>query len=105
MGPAKYEALRRQKKTAEVEEAGLVTHSGLRAPTPLPPGMPLEPLAEPLHWFIQGLETLCPDDRGAPSLSLPVLADRAADGVDSSSSLRILTASALQARRKEEEKE
>ena len=104
VGPAKYEALRGQKKTAEVEEAGLVTHSGLRAPKPLPPGMRPEPLAEPLHWFIPGLEALCPDDRGAPSLSLPVLADRAADGVDSSS-LHILTASALKARRKEEEKE
>ena len=39
---------------------------------------------------------------GAPSLSLPVLADRAADGVDSSS-VQFLTASALEARREEEE--
>ena len=39
-----------------------------------------------------------------PSLSLPVLADRAAEVVDSSS-LRFLTASALEARRKEEEEE
>ena len=37
VGPAKNEALRGQ--TTEVEEAGLVTHSRLRAPPPLPPGM------------------------------------------------------------------
>ena len=103
VGPAKDEALRKQKKTAEVEEAGIETHSGLRAPTPLPPGMRLEPLEEPLHWFIRGLEALCPDDDGAPSLSMPVLADRAADGVDSSS-LQFLTASALEDRREEEER-
>ena len=54
------------------------------------------PLAEPRHWFIPGLEALCPDDDGAPSLSLPSLADRAAEVVDSSS-LRFLTASALEA--------
>ena len=102
VGPATYKAPRGQKKTAEVEEAGLESHSGLRAPTPLPPGMRPEPLAEPRHWFIPGLEALCPDDGGAPSLSLPSLADRAAEVVDSSS-LRFLTASALEARRKEEE--
>ena len=77
------------------EEAGLETHSGPRAPTRLPPEMRLEPLAEPLHWCIPGLEALCPDDSGAPSLSMPVLADRVADGVDSFS-LRFLTASALE---------
>ena len=104
VGPATYKAPRGQKKTAEVEEAGLESHSGLRAPTPLPPGMRPAPLAEPRHWFIPGLEALCPDDDDAPSLSLPVLADRAADGVDSSS-LRFLTASALEARRKEEDEE
>ena len=65
-------------------------------------GVRPEPLAEPRHWFIPGLEALCPDDDGAPSLSLPSLADRAAEVVDSSS-LRFLTASALEARRKEEE--
>ena len=65
-------------------------------------GMRPEPLTEPRHWFIPGLEALCPDDVGAPSLSLPGLADRAAEVVDSSS-LRFLTASALEARRKEEE--
>ena len=63
-----------------------------------------EPLAEPRHWFIPGLEALCLDDAGAPSLSLPGLADRAAEVVDSSS-LRFLTASALEARRKEEDEE
>ena len=47
VGPAKNEALRGQKKTTEVEEAGLETHSGLRAPTPLPPGMRPASLAEP----------------------------------------------------------
>ena len=62
-----------------------------------------DPLAEPRHWFIPGLEALCPDDDGAPSLSLPSLADRTAEVVDSSS-LRFLTASALEARRKEERK-
>ena len=102
VGPAKYEAPRGQKKTVEVEEARLETHSGLRAPTPLPPGMRLEPFAEPLHWFIPGQEALYPDDGGAPSLSLPVSADRAADGVDSSP-LRFLAAFALEARREEEE--
>ena len=65
-------------------------------------GVRPEPLAEPRHWFIPGLEALCPDDDGAPSLSLPGLADRAAEVVDSSS-LRFLRASALEARRKEEE--
>ena len=65
-------------------------------------GMRPEPLAEPRHWFIPGLEALCQDEDGAPSLSLPGLADRAAEVVDSSS-LRFLTASALEARRKEEE--
>ena len=45
------------------EEAGLETHSGLRAPTPLPPGMRPEPLSEPLHWFITGLEALFPTGR------------------------------------------
>ena len=90
-------------KNARVgEEAGLVTHSGLRAPTPLPSGMWPEPLAEPLRWFISGLEALCPDDGGAPSLSLRGLAERAAEVVDSSS-LRFLAASALEPRRKEEE--
>ena len=64
-------------------------------------GVRPEPLAEPRDWFIPGLEALCPDDDGAPSLSLPSLADRAAEVVDSSS-LRFLTAS-LEARRKEEE--
>ena len=44
----------------------------------------------------------CPCSSGVPSLSLPVLADRAAEVVDSSS-LRFLTASALEARSKEEE--
>ena len=86
-------ALGGQEKRAGREEAGLETHSGLRAPTPLPPETRPEPLEEPLHWFILGLEA---------SLSLPVLADRAADGVDSSS-LLFLTASALEARREEEE--
>ena len=57
-------------------------------------GVRPDPLAEPRHWFIPGLEALCPDDDGAPSLSLPSLADRAAEVVDSSS-LRFLTASAL----------
>ena len=47
VGPAKYEALRGQKKTTEVEEAGLESHSSLRAPTPLPPGMRPASLAEP----------------------------------------------------------
>ena len=47
------------------------------------------------------LEHPCPAC-GAPSLPLPVLADSAADGVDSSS-LQFLTASALEARREEEE--
>ena len=65
-------------------------------------GVRPDPLAEPRHWFIPGLEALCPDDDGAPSLSLPSLADRAAEVVDSSS-LHFLTASALEARRKEEE--
>ena len=46
----------------------------------------------------------CPCSSGAPPLSLLVLADRAADVVDSSS-LRFLTASALEARREEEEEE
>ena len=32
VGPAKNEAPRGQKKTTEVEEAGLEKHSGLRAP-------------------------------------------------------------------------
>ena len=47
--PAKYEALWGQKKTTEEEEeeAGLETLSGLRAPTPLPPGMRPASLAEP----------------------------------------------------------
>ena len=67
-------------------------------------GVRPDPLAEPRHWFIPGLEALCPDDDGAPSLSLPSLADRAAEEVDSSS-LRFLTASALEARRREEEEE
>ena len=66
-------------------------------------GVRPDPLAEPRHWFIPGLEALCPDDDGAPSLSLPSLADRTAEVVDSSS-LRFLTASALEARRKEERK-
>ena len=67
-------------------------------------GLRPDPLAEPRHWFIPGLEALCPDDDGAQSLSLPSLADRAAEEVDSSS-LRFLTASALEARRREEEEE
>ena len=46
----------------------------------------------------------CPCSSGVPSLSLPVLADRAAEAVDSSS-LRFLTASALEARREEEEEQ
>ena len=44
----------------------------------------------------------CPCSSGVPSLSLPVLADRAAEVVDSSS-LRFLTANALEPRREEEE--
>ena len=56
-----------------------------------------EPLDEPLHWFLAGLEVLCPVD-GAPSLSS--LADRAAEVVDSSS-LRFLTASALEEEKKD----
>ena len=39
VGPAKDVVLRGQKKTTEEGEAGLETHSGLRAPTLLPPGM------------------------------------------------------------------
>ena len=46
----------------------------------------------------------CPCTTGAPPLSSPVLADRAADVVDSSS-LRFLTASALETRREEEERQ
>ena len=65
-------------------------------------GVRPDPLAEPPHWFIPGLEAHCPDDDGAPSLSLPSLADRAAEVVDSSS-LRFLTDSALEARIKEDE--
>ena len=34
-------------------------------------GVRPDPLAEPRLWFIPGLEALCPDDDGAPSLSLP----------------------------------
>ena len=63
-------------------------------------GVRPDPLAEPRHWFIPGLEALCPDDDGAPSLSLPSLADRAAEVVDSSS-LHFLAGAALEARRKE----
>ena len=97
-GP-KNEALRGQKKATEAEKAGLESPSGLGAPMPLPPGTRPEPLVEPLRCLVAGLEALCPVD-GVPSLSTPVLADRAADGVDSSS-LRFLTASALEARREE----
>ena len=75
-------ALRGQEKRAGREEAGLESHSGLRAPTPLPPGTRPEPLDEPLHWFIPGLEALCPDDGGVPSLATPSLADAAGDAVD-----------------------
>ena len=81
VGPAQHEAPRGLKKTTE-EEAGLKTLSGLRAPTPLPPGTRPEPLAEPLHWFIPDLEALCPDDRGVPSLATSSLADAAGDAVD-----------------------
>ena len=48
VGPAKNEAPRGQKKTTEVEEAGLEKHSGLRAPTPLPSETRPASLAEPL---------------------------------------------------------
>ena len=82
VGPAKNEAPRGQKKTTEEEDAGLETHSGLRGPTLLPPRTRPEPLGEPLHWFIPGLEARCPDDRGVPSLATPSLEDAAGDAVD-----------------------
>ena len=75
-------ALRGQEKRAGREEAGLESHSGLRALTPLPQGTRPEPLDEPLHWFIPSLEALCPDDGGVPSLATPSLADAAGDAVD-----------------------
>ena len=103
-GPRSSEPYGDRRRPPRWRRQGSRTHSGLRAPTPLPRGMRPEPLAEPLHWFIPGLEAHCPGGGVAPSLSLPVLADRAADGADSSS-LRFLTASALEARRKEEEEE
>ena len=43
VGLSQHEAPRGQKKTTEEEEAGLETHSGLRASTPLPPGTRPEP--------------------------------------------------------------
>ena len=92
-------ALQGQEKRAGRDVAGLESHSGLRAPTPLPPGTRPEPLEEPLHWFIPGLEAPCPDDDGAPSMSLPGLADRAKWWTPPP------TASALEVRRKEEEEQ
>ena len=103
VGSAQHEAPRGQKKTTE-EEAGLESHSGLRTLTPLPPGTRLEPLEETLHWFIPGLEALCPDDCVVPSLSMPVLADRAADGVDASC-LTFLVSRAVEDKKKDEEEE
>ena len=58
-------------------------------------------LREPVPQLVSE-HAACPCSSGAPPLSMPILADRAADGVDSSS-LRFPTASALEARRKEEE--
>ena len=91
----------RQENRAGMEEAGLRTHSGLRAPTLLPPGTRPEPLEEPLHCFTEGLEAVFSVD-GAPSLSLPVLADRAAQVVDATC-LAFLVRCAVEDRKKEEE--
>ena len=49
-----------------------------------------------------GLEALCPDDGGAPSLSLPGLADRAAEVVDASC-LAFLVRRAVEDKEEEEE--
>ena len=58
-------------------------------------------LREPVPQLVSE-HAACPCSSGAPPLSLPVLADRTADVVDSSS-LRFLTASAVEARREEDE--
>ena len=76
-------------------------------------GVRPDPLAEPRHWFIPGLEALCPDDDGfwstrlarAPVGCRPCLCRAWQTGRLKrwdSSSLRFLTASALEARRREE---
>ena len=81
------------------------TNDAPRRPKPPPPrkrpGVLLDPeLLDPEpQVFAERVAGPCSQE---PSLSLPVLADRAAEVVDSSS-LRFLTASALEARRKEEE--
>ena len=74
--PAKNVVLRGQKKTTEKGEAGLETHSGLRAPTPLPPGMRPASLAEPpgaqervqRHTVDQIVDAVS----GLPTLDVPV---------------------------------
>ena len=76
------------------------TNVGLRAQMPPPLRRRPAALRKPVPQLVSE-HAACPCSSGAPP-SLPVLADRAADVVDSSS-LRFFTASSLEVRREEEE--
>ena len=94
-----HDALRGQEKRAGREEAGLETHSGLRAPTPLPPEMRPAPLSE-----VAGAQrcdrTVRGTSLGAPSLAAPQLA---ANETLDSAALSFLLNRALEEKEKEEE--
>ena len=94
-----HDAPRGQEKRAGREEAGLETHSGLRAPTPLPQGMRLAPLSE-----VAGPQrcnrTVRGNSLGAPSLAAPQLA---ANETLDSAALSFFLNRALEEKEKEEE--
>ena len=94
-----HDVPRGQEKRAGREETGLETHSGLRAPTPLPPGMRPAPLSE-----VAGQQrcdrTLRGTSLAAPSLAAPQLA---ANETLDSSALSFLLNCALEEKEKEEE--
>ena len=88
-----------QRVEAPSEEVEGVTHSGLRAQKPPPPGKRPGRLSEPVP---QGFWPGAPRQPGsrAPSLFTPALADTTADGVDAGA-LAFLTRAALEAQEEE----
>ena len=88
-----------QRKEAPSDGVEGVTHSGLRAQKPPPPGKRPGRLSEPVP---QGFWPGAPRQpgSGAPSLFTPALADTTADGVDAGA-LAFLTRAALDAQEEE----
>ena len=96
------EALRRQTTRASEEEVENVARDGLRAQKSPPPGVRPGSLVDPGPQ--RSDRTVRRSSGKDPLLVVASLADASADGVDAAT-LSFLTASALEARRKEEEEE